>query len=442
MPSRLPASSTSETRRSLSLSPPRRSLARGPALVLFLGALVATGLVPSAARAQEGTCVDGPTTLCLDDQRFEVKVEWHDFTPNPFFVPGLATSGEGQAVHLEPATNVDTGFFWFYDEDDVELVVKIIDGRQINQHFWVFVGSLTNVEYTLRVTDTETGRIAQYFNPPGDRTVVEDTSAFEETGGGTGGPQAIGGGHALRRSLLPREALPSCGDDAVTCVRGGRFAIQSVYSGPNPADSPLMGRADYTTATSALLRHGGLGSNPDTFVKVIDGREVNGSFWVAAATLLGESPGTEVTVTDLQTARAVSYVLSEGGILSVGDRLPFAPDPPAGAWLETAEIPGFRFKVRVTGGGGEVPVRQERECIPETLCISGAIPGRSELFLRMVGPKPNGFLWPNVVKFSTSQIEVWVEQLSSGVVNYYLLEGASPGSDELTGFFDRTGFTP
>ena len=87
-------------------------------------------------------------------------------------------------------------------------------------------------------------------------------------------------------------------------------------------------------------------------------------------------------------------------------------------------------------------MRQESACIPETLCISGAVPGRSELFVRIVGPKPNGKLWPNLVRFSTSTIEVWIEQLSTSAVKHYRLEGASPGSSDLTGLFDRNGFTP
>jgi hypothetical protein len=62
--------------------------------------------------------------------------------------------------------------------------------------------------------------------------------------------------------------------------------------------------------------------------------------------------------------------------------------------------------------------------------------------LRILGPRPNGYLWPTVVRFTTSTVEVWIEQVSTGVGRYYRLEGASPGSEELTGFFDRTGFSP
>jgi hypothetical protein len=118
-----------------------------------------------------------------------------------------------------------------------------------------------------------------------------------------------------------------------------------------------------------------------------------------------------------------------------------APAPPAGAWLTTSELPGFRFKVRINPGAPITGV-QELECVSETLCVSGAVPGRSEVFVRIVGPRPNGYLWPNVVKFTTSQVEVWIEQLATGSVKYYFLAGPWPNLDDLPGLYDRNGFLP
>lgn len=117
------------------------------------------------------------------------------------------------------------------------------------------------------------------------------------------------------------------------------------------------------------------------------------------------------------------------------------PEPPAGAWLQTSRIPDFRFKVRITSAVVITGV-QETDCVPETLCVSGAVPGRSEVFVRIIGPRPNGFLWPNVVKFTTSQVEVWIEQLSTGDPQYYFLAGPWPGLDDLPGLYDRLGFVP
>jgi hypothetical protein len=122
---------------------------------------------------------------------------------------------------------------------------------------------------------------------------------------------------------------------------------------------------------------------------------------------------------------------------------PAPPSPPDGVEpLTTPELPGFRVWVRIGGADGGAAGRLEPDCIPETLCVSGALPGRSEVFVRVPGPKPNGRLWPTLVKFTTSEVEVWIEQIGSGEIRSYRLEGASPGSSELPGLFDRDGFLP
>ena len=58
----------------------------------------------------------------------------------------------------------ETGFLWFFQPDNLELVVKILDGRTINGHFWFFWGGLSDVEYTIRVLDTDTGTETTYTN--------------------------------------------------------------------------------------------------------------------------------------------------------------------------------------------------------------------------------------------------------------------------------------
>lgn len=119
------------------------------------------------------------------------------------------------------------------------------------------------------------------------------------------------------------------------------------------------------------------------------------------------------------------------------------PEPPDGPWLSDADLPGFRAKVRVSGGDSPIAGTRVEPCITETLCVAGAIPGRAELFVRVVGPKPNGKLWPTLVRFSTSRIEVWIEQLGSGDVRYYDLAAASGDQLlELDGLADKAGFNP
>lgn len=40
--------------------------------------------------------------------------------------------------------------------------------------------------------------------------------------------------------------------------------------------------------------------------------------------------------------------------------------PPAGSWIVSAEVPGFRVKARITAGDAVQPVRKE-PCIAQTL---------------------------------------------------------------------------
>ena len=116
-----------------------------------------------------------------------------------------------------------------------------------------------------------------------------------------------------------------------------------------------------------------------------------------------------------------------------------APAPPPGPWLETAQLPGFRFKVQIDG---RIAGRQETACLARTLCVSGALPGRSEVFLRITGPRPNGRLWPALIKLTTSAADVWIVQTATGLLRHYRLEGSGPTGSALPGILDREGFLP
>jgi hypothetical protein len=78
------------------------------------------------------------------------------------------------------ALSDESGYFWFFDESNVEATLKIIDGRAHNQHFWVFLSDMTDVNYVLRVRETESGALWLHPNEAGERPVVRDTSALPE----------------------------------------------------------------------------------------------------------------------------------------------------------------------------------------------------------------------------------------------------------------------
>jgi subtilisin family serine protease len=116
------------------------------------------------------------------------------------------------------------------------------------------------------------------------------------------------------------------------------------------------------------------------------------------------------------------------------------PPPPDGPWIASPAVPGFRVKVRITAGTSSRLSTPASGCLAATLCAAGAIPGQAEVLLRVTGTKPNGHRWATLVRFSTSRIEVWIEQPATGIVRYYDLPALATGSDELPGLVDRLAF--
>lgn len=113
-------------------------------------------------------CVEDGRTLCLLDGRFRVRVSWTNQHAG-------GETGVGTAVPWADRT----GFFWFFRPDNIELVVKALDGRSVNGKHWIFYGALTDVGYTLEVVDTVDGHAVQrYGNPPGNLCGRADTAAF------------------------------------------------------------------------------------------------------------------------------------------------------------------------------------------------------------------------------------------------------------------------
>ncbi len=133
------------------------------ALCAFAAALAAA----PPASAQTGGCETGETALCLQGDRFRIGVDWSD--------PHNGGSGVGRTV---PITS-DTGAFWFFRDSNLELIVKVLDGRPLNGRFWVFWSALTDVGYTITVDDTVTGLGRRYDNPPFVVGHATDTDAVD-----------------------------------------------------------------------------------------------------------------------------------------------------------------------------------------------------------------------------------------------------------------------
>jgi hypothetical protein len=113
-----------------------------------------------------GPCVPSATTLCLDRRRFAVTAVYEA----PPSSPG--------AAHALPATD-GSGFLWFFQANNLEVSVKVLDGCGLNERAWFFASGLTDAGVGITVTDTVTGVTKTYVNPSGVPFVsIQDTAAF------------------------------------------------------------------------------------------------------------------------------------------------------------------------------------------------------------------------------------------------------------------------
>ena len=137
---------------------PRRSSPVGRSARLGRGALrhVRGSTTHSLPEAAAGGALRGREARRCASTRTGSRSKWTGRCPT-------RASGHGTAV---PLTG-DTGYFWFFNSANVELVVKVLDGRAVNGHFWVFYGALSNVQYTITVTDTQTGAVKTYATERG-----------------------------------------------------------------------------------------------------------------------------------------------------------------------------------------------------------------------------------------------------------------------------------
>lgn len=114
-----------------------------------------------------GPCIDGPNTLCVNNERFKIEV---DFAT-------AQNSGAASAVAIPTAQA--SGLFYFFGADNIEMLIKVLNACPVNNRYWVFFAATTNVEFMVHVTDTQTGSTRFYYNPL-NRTAppVQDTDAF------------------------------------------------------------------------------------------------------------------------------------------------------------------------------------------------------------------------------------------------------------------------
>ena len=285
-----------------------------------------TTVTTPSAEPGEACATDGET-LCLRDGRFRVEIDWRD--------QRSATPGIGRTL---PFASTDrSGTFWFFRPDNVELIVKVLDGTGLNGYWWTFYGALTDVEYWITVEDVRTGIRRTYYNPPGQVCGHGDTASIRA---GTATVRAEGGGEPTtvsRAGVRPEGALalpagvaragggsdasePCVEDGETLCLLGGRFRLRVEWADQHNGGSgtgtavPFVDRTGFFTFFNP--------DNVELVVKVLDGTSVNGRIWVFYGAL--SDVGYTLTVEDLHGGGAANaYRNAPGNLCGYADTSAF-----------------------------------------------------------------------------------------------------------------------
>jgi hypothetical protein len=138
----------------------------------------AFGVPASACAAPPASCVPDSTTGCLLNGRFKTTVRYRNA-----FDDDLVDS----TAFIKPVTGFasdvsETAFFYFGNQDNVEMMVKILDQGNVNpqgqQTIAVLFGSATPLRIELTVTDTESGAQHVYVSHEGAMSGGQDFTAF------------------------------------------------------------------------------------------------------------------------------------------------------------------------------------------------------------------------------------------------------------------------
>jgi len=241
-----------------------------------------------------------PNLLPMNNARFKANLVWR----------AGGFSGAAQAVSLSS----DSGYFWFFGPTNLEILMKVLDGRGVNGYFWVFYGALTDVEYDLVITDSQTGAVRTYHNPAGVQAGKNDTAAFSDLGVVPAGVVSSLQQETQTFKLLferarregPLSLIPKA-QASILQLQGGRFTVNVQWSAPGGATGEATGVA--LTSDSGYFWFFSAG-NIELVVKLLDSRGVNGHFWFFYGAL--SDVGYTITVRDTQSGQVQVYQGQQG----------------------------------------------------------------------------------------------------------------------------------
>lgn len=247
---------------------------------LFLHAATSRGVFDlELAEPRISPCEAGAERLCLLGGRFEVSVKYGDSAgravPQGDRFGAFRRPGEGPA--------------------EAEIFVKMADRRAFpNRAFWFFHSSVTDLDYTITVRDTASGRVRFYRNESANPACgAADTGAFLERSAAPSSAESRVGSN-----LAP-------GDGDTLSLVGGRYqvtlSVVNPFTGADDAGlaMPQTDRLGYFSFPSVT----GDPTFPEVFVSLVELRPYEPTFSHTGLTNLQYT----LTVTDRETGIVTTH---------------------------------------------------------------------------------------------------------------------------------------
>ncbi len=254
-------------------------------------------------------CKSSEHTMCLLDDRLQANVHWR------------TADQDGRAVTL-PIT-ADSGAFWFFSPANLEVLLKVVDGLTVNERFWMFFGSLSNVQYDITISDQTTGISNRRRNPQGVFASGADIEFLpNKADAELSTPDWLSAtDHSTTPTSFDGVSGPCRGGSEYLCLQDF-YELSLSWQATDGSSGPGFARS-LTSDTGAFWFFAP--ENLELLVKVLDASAINGHIWVffgAASNL-----GLELTVRETTTGETRIYTNSLGNFVAVGDTTAFAKEP-------------------------------------------------------------------------------------------------------------------
>jgi hypothetical protein len=290
-------------------------LGRWLGMIGTVSAFLLPGFVAAAASA--GTpipakCRPDATTLCLKGGRLEVHVAW-DLAP---LSPRALAMGDSAGAFFESGSAPS-------------LVVNLTDGRSSNGHFWLAAHSTPSCTYLLTLTDLVSGEGRTYHGD--DRRGIE--------------------ADVLALAAEPATEPPRTEEDEIRV----RLAASD--------GTGTLAAEDIDHSTVSFHRPGS--RDPELLGTVLDGRGIDGSWWLLATAMhagawdvdltdpeTGQSQRVHVTAAEAGTQRVSRALAAASGVHVTLDtaRAVKATVSPSGGRMQAVAANGTHFILTIPPG--------------------------------------------------------------------------------------------